>query len=461
MHIESIETLDLHRKRRAAMHNSAKYFRLSSLSIALMLCAITPAFAADAGNGDIGELRKQIEILRAEQQRRIAEIQQQTDTSILALENALNRIEGKPPIAAGSASQLAVLPAPAPTIAAAAEASRLKVGGDLRVRAQGDYSDHDGRDRNSASVRGRLGATYAVSDFVTIGTRLVTGDYNDPNSTDVAISKFDDKFQVSLDLAYVQLNFDNLKVYGGKIPQPFTRTELVWDGDVNPQGVSATYKLPFSNGSAIRASGLFFLVDEQAAGPESTMLGGQFGYDSATSGSWKYDVSAAYYHYDLGSIAGADAGDFRSNLRKPDGTYLSDFHMVDFIAGVSYQGFSERWPLRVVGDYVKNLGAKTSADTGYGVDFLFGRTSKVGDWRFGYGYAVAETDAVLAAFSHDNTSIATNYRQHMLSADYVASPNTVISATWAHYKPYHAVDAGSHDPTDWLDRFRLAFLVNF
>jgi hypothetical protein len=435
--------------------------RLAPIALALLACHATSVFAADT-SADIEAVRQQIEQLRAEQQRRIAEIQQQTEANILALTNQLNRIEGKPQVASVPAA-----PAPAPALAAApqvaatAEAPRLKVSGDIRVRGQHDRSDDDGHERNSSSVRARLGATYKVSDLVTIGGRLVTGDSNDPNSTDIGLTKWDDKWQVSLDQAYVQLNFDDLKVYGGKMPQPFVRTELVWDGDVNPQGVAATYKLPLSHGGAFKANGLYFLIDEQAAGSESTMAGAQFGYDTAAIGNWKFDFAGAYYRYDLDSLAGADAGDYRSNLRNPDGTYLSNFHLLDFIAGASYSGFGERWPVRAVADYVKNLGARTTADTGYGIDVIAGRASKVGDWRVGYGFAVAETDAVLAAFSHDNTGIATNYRQHLLSADYVISPNTLINATWAHYKPYHEIDAGSNAANDWLDRFRLALLVNF
>ncbi|MBK6718380.1 MAG: hypothetical protein IPG62_00525 [Sphingomonadales bacterium] len=44
------------------------------------------------------------------------------------------------------------------------------------------------------------------------------------------------------------------------------------------------------------------------------------------------------------------------------------------------------------------------------------------DWRFGCGYAETGVDAVLAAFSHDNTDLATNYRQHTLLVDYVVVP---------------------------------------
>ncbi len=86
---------------------------------------------------------------------------------------------------------------------------------------------------------------------------------------------------------------------------------------------------------------------------------------------------------------------------------------------------------------------------------------KQGDWRFGYGYSVAEVGAMLAAFSQDNTTIATNYLQHTLYVDYALLDNLVLDATRYHYRPYDAAFAGMNDPNNWLDRLRVNFLVSF
>lgn len=424
-------------------------FRLSSLCMALAFCGIAPAFAQE---GD-AELARQIEALRA-QQAQIAEMQRQTEASIRALEAKLGVASP-----AQSAPMIGASAATAPV--AKPEEPKLKVSGDLRLRAQGDYSDSDGANRTSTQLRARLGATYALNDLVTIGGRIVTGDGDDPNSSDVQLSNWNDDLQISLDLAYAQLNFGNLKFYGGKIPNPFLRTDLVWDGDVNPQGASVVYKLPLAGGGAFRANGLFFSVDEQVAGPDSTMGGVQLGFDSPSYGGFKYDLSGGYYRYSLGSLAGADSGDWRSNRRNPDGSLASDYELVDVVAGLSWQGANEKWPLRVVGDYVKNLGAIDDQDTGFGVDVSLGRASKAGDWRFTYGYSQTDVDAVLAAFSNDNIGIATNYNLHALTLDYTPMPKTTISAIWYHYKPNDPLYAGTNQPDDWLDRFRLFFLMNF
>jgi hypothetical protein len=414
------------------------------------LCA-TPAFAQSAAETD--QIRAQIEALRAEQAR-IDELQRRTDESLRALEARLA------PAGAAPAAAAAPVAASAPAKAASVP-SRLAVTGDVRLRGQGDYSDEDGRARNSSQVRARIGATYKVSDRISIGGRLVTGDGDDPNSTDVQLSNFVDDLQVTLDLAYAQIDFGDLKIYGGKVPQPFTRTDLVWDSDVNPQGISSVYKHALGNGGAFRANALAFVIDEQAAADDSTMIGGQLGYDSPAFGAWKYDISAAYYDYDLRSVVGGDSGDFRTNLLDVDGSYLSDFNLSDLVVGATWTGAGDRWPVRLLGDYVTNHGAATDADTGYGADFIVGRASKAGDWRVTYGYSKADADAVLAAFSHDNTSIGSNYRLHSLTLDYVPAPRTMVSAIWYHYRPEDALYAGSNDPSDWLDRLRLAFLMSF
>jgi hypothetical protein len=413
-------------------------------------CVGAPATVAAEAPADSAAMIAEIQALRAEQQR-ITELQQQVEMKLRTLEASLHQAT---PSASPPASPTS--PVPAVAVADAAAKSRLVVSGDLRVRTQGDYAE-GANDRLSGQVRGRLGATFAANDRVTIGARLVTGNPDDPNSTDVQLSNFDDDLEVSLDQAYVQLNLGDLKVYGGKIPQPFTRTELVWDGDVNPQGLSAVYRHANADGSAFRANSLFFIVDESAAS-DSTMLGVQFGYDTRALGNWKLDASVAYYDYKLGSVAGGDSGDFRSNPRNPDGTYVSDFELGDAIIGATWSGAGDRWPLRLVGDYVHNFGAATDADTGYGADLTIGRASKAHDWRVTYGYSVAETDAVLAAFSHDNIALGTNYRLHALTLDYVPFPKTMLTAYWYHYQPY---DVAPTLNSDWIERFRLAFTVSF
>lgn len=441
-----------------ASHHSPPHSR-ALLLLALIAAGVSPAFAQE--DGDNAELMAQVAQLRA-QQAELARMQQDNEAALRMLEA---RLGAAPPATATTAAAAATgsagtTPATVPSVADAM-ASRLKISGDLRVRSQFENSNANGRDRTSGQVRGRLATAFSVNEHVSIGARLVTGNSDDPRSTDVQLSNWDDDLEVSLDQAYLKLAFDTLDVHAGKIPQPFTRTELVWDGDVNPQGLSANWKQSLTGGGTLRANGLFFVIDEQATAADSTMVGGQLGYDTAALGNWRFDVSAAHYRYNIGSTIGATATDWRTNLLRPDGSYLSDFHLNDMIVGASYAGWGERWPLRVVGDYVKNSAARTDADTGYSVDMLLGRVQQPGDWRFSYGHAMAEVDSVLTAFSHDNIGFGSNYRMHAFGIDYVPWSKTTLSAVWYRYRPLSAQYSTAADPSDWLNRFRVALMVSF
>jgi Putative porin len=414
-----------------------------ALSLAA-LCAQAEVVAPDT----VQDLRGELDRLKAEQATRASEMQK--------LEERLAVLEAS----AEKADTTPTAPEAPVVVAKGAELpSRLEVSGDFRLRYEGNYGDADARDWDRGVLRARFGANFVVNDWLTVGGRLATGDPDDPNSTDVTLSNFADDLNVSLDQAYAEFKVADAKIWGGKFPLPFTRTELVWDGDVNPQGVGANYAIPLGGG-ALRFSGLYFLVDQSVAGADSSMWGVQIGVDMPLSEFFRFELSAAQYDYSLPGVVGADAGDFRSNLIGPDGRYVSDFDLTDVIAVMTFRG-AERWPVRLTGEYVKNGGAQTAGDTGYSVELLAGQVRERGDWRIGYGYSVAEVDAILAAFSHDNTTIATNYRQHTLFVDYAITNKVLFDATFYHYRPYDAAFSGANDPEDWLDRLRVNFQVAF
>ena len=415
----------------------------------LFLSLLAAAAHAENGAADsVQSLRAELERLKAAQAEGHAAIQKLEDR-LAALEAPASPQESLPK----EPEESAVL------ATGTASANRLEVTGDFRLRYEGNYGDDDAADWERGVLRARLGATYAVNERLTIGGRLATGDPDDPNSSDVTLSNFADDFDVSLDEAYAKLAFADATFWGGKFPLPFTRTDLVWDGDVNPQGIGANYALPLGGGS-LKLSGLYFLVDHSVAGSDSSMLGAQLGFDLPLTEDLRAELAAGWYDYALPGVAGADAGDLRSNLIGPDGRYVSDFDLVDVIASLTFRG-RESWPLRLTTEYVRNLGARTSGDSGYSIELFAGKTAGKGDWRLGYGYSVAEVDAVLAAFSHDNTTIATNYRQHALVINYAITKDVILDATLYHYRPYDAEFSGVNDPEDWLDRLRLNVLVNF
>jgi Putative porin len=209
-------------------------------------------------------------------------------------------------------------------------------------------------------------------------------DPDDPNSSDVTLSNFDDDLQVSLDQAWLKATFGPVEIIGGKVPQLVIHTDMVWDGDVNPEGLSAAYKIKLGSTASLFATGLSFIIDESITGPDSRMIGGQIGGDAAVNQALKFGASVAYYDYSLKTIAGADAGDVRLN-RFANGRYLSDFNLLDIIGSANWTGLGARWPLHITANYVHNLGATTDADTEILLTASAGRLAKPGDWRISYG----------------------------------------------------------------------------
>jgi hypothetical protein len=68
---------------------------------------------------------------------------------------------------------------------------------------------------------------------------------------------------------------------------------------------------------------------------------------------------------------------------------------------------------------------------------------------------MTETDAVLAAFSQDNTTLGTNYEIHTLSVDAVPIAGLFLNATWYVYRPHEAVGR------QYQTRMRLNAMVTF
>ena len=440
---------------------------------ALLACALSvpPGAIAQAATippEQAAAIKAQIELLRQRQAEHRAALDA-TSARLTALEAQIAALTGDPVAQSAHAAvpQVAAQPSPPALVSAVGPHAfgsffdRLDIGGDVRLRYEHNWGTETTRDRGRGVLRARLRASYAVNDWLAAGGQIVTGDPDDPNSADVTLSNFADDLSVALDQAYLRAKFGPATLWGGKFGNSLTKTDLVWDGDVSPQGFAASYDAPLSDGVALRLAGLYFLLDESVAGPNSDMIGGQAELALQPTADWKMKLSAAYYDYTLRSLAGGDAGDFRSNLIAPDGRYLSDFDLIDGIASLDYLGLGGDWPLQLSGEYVRNLSAATGADTGYTVGVSLGQASRAHGWKFGYSYMSAETDAVLAAFSHDNIDLATNYLLHGLSVDHAFTNDVILNATLYHFRIKDPLGPGSGPPGDWRDRLRLNLLVNF
>lgn len=314
----------------------------------------------------------------------------------------------------------------------------LRFNGDFRVRYEHTSKGNNAPNLDREVVRLRVGITYPLREYLVVRGRFATGDPGDPNSTDVTLGKFVDDFAVSLDLASVELNRPRWGLVAGKFTNPLLTTELVWDSDVNPQGMSGRVTLGKPGGVTGTLTGLYFVVDQQVGDSGSDMAGAQFALKAKAGAKWQVTAAAGYYDYRIRSLYNTDAGDIRGNRRVlGDTAYLSDFDLLNALVAIDYTGFGERFPVRIVGDYVHNSGAN-DLNTGWEADVYVGRMTRPSETRWRYGYAVAQTDAILAAFGQDNTTLGTNYEIHTLSVDGMPITGVVLTGTLYAYRPHEA-----------------------
>jgi hypothetical protein len=435
---------------------------LVSAKIALQIA--TPSLAHESDVSKVARLEAQL----SAQEARIGELESAVRALTAAQQGGAQTstaVAGQPAVQSAARAPLppptsgAVAPVQSAS-AATLDAPRLAVSGDVRVRYEANSGDAAARDRHRAVLRARLRGSYTFNDWLSTGAQLTTGDPDDPNSTDITLGQFDDDLMVSLDQAYLRLKPGRFDVHLGKLPLPFVRTDLVWDGDVSPGGGSVVHTAKLG-GATLRTAGLYFVIDEAANGPDSRMIGGQVAVSPPLPAGWQGQLAVGYYDYTLNSLLGADSGDFRTNRTTGTGDarrYLSDFNLLDAIGWLSYDGFGPKRQLRLSGNYVRNLGAEPNAQDGYEIDLAFGRLTQAGDWRGSYMYAEADPDAVLAAFSHDNTAFGSNYLQHGLTLEHALTSHLFLNATLYHYRPKLALDGLA---LDWRQRLRLNIMASF
>lgn len=336
---------------------------------------------------------------------------------------------------------------------------KLSVSGDARLRYEHNNASDGRRSDSRGALRARLAARYQFSPSFEIGARIVTGDPDDPNSADVSLSNFADDLQVSLDQLYVKKSFGSLSLTGGKFANPFRRTDLVWDGDVNPQGIAAQYVAYDNEVARLSGNVLYFPIERSVAGSDSTARGGQITLDTQASDKWNFGLAAGYYDYEIEAMATANASDTRTNRLGSDGAYISDFDLFDIIASVNYDGLGGRWPISLAAEYVENLGAD-DYDSGYMLSASAGQTATPGSLSVDYAYHVAEADAVFAAFAQDNIPLGSNYLQHAVGLTYALTDHIDLGANIYAYR-LKDIELGGLPSTDWQQRVRFNLVAEF
>jgi hypothetical protein len=233
-------------------------------------------------------------------------------------------------------------------------------------------------------VRARLGLEARVDPSLTAYFRVATGDQNAPVSTNSNLGGYFSNKNIWLDRAYVDYRpAQGAHVLAGRMANPFHLSELVWDDDVNLDGIAASYERPIGSVTAFALAGAFpldFVGDAAPATAVSSMkdhasnakwlFAGQIGAKWQASEKLTTSLYAAYYHYT--NVAG--------NL-SPACSNLDDFCATDW----SRTGFGQRGnTLFAIRDIFSVDPANTANPQYFGLASKFHvlAVSASADWQF-------------------------------------------------------------------------------
>lgn len=309
---------------------------------------------------------------------------------------------------------------------------QLSFYGDLRLRHESNFNLDDQPDRHRERVRLRFGTGYEVTDELSVGVRLTTGNADDPKSPHTTLGNGFKNFGIALDRAfatYRPLWLKGAVGTAGKFAHPFYQnpvySELVWDADVQPEGAVAGYSISgFGRLTRLDFWAGEYVVLEQSLADESLASVAQVSAQFNVATNLTANLAVGYYYYTdptpdgASTIFKANAGNAtvdRNGDATPD-AFASDFGILNPIVALTYNGWE--LPLTVSAEYILNTRAVGDTGQGWATGIVFGRAQKKGDWRLYYQWQVVEQDAVFSPFAQDDFLLGTNHRSHLFGANY-------------------------------------------
>jgi hypothetical protein len=395
---------------------------------------------------EIGELKEQLKIqseMLKQLQQKIADIEARQKLKEQSLTKKMEAVAQKTEAVALKTEKIGAAALPT----AADWTQRIKWSGDFRYRHEsideetvGSVRWKDGRNRHR--IRARLMLEAILNGEWGLGFRIASGSA-DPTSTNQTLDNSYSSKEIWLDLAYFDYHpaaVKGLNVFGGKIKNPFYQAgkhQLIFDGDVNPEGIAVVLERPLNDRDTIRLAGGGFWVDEGSGdGGDPSLFGAQALIKHKIGNP--DTVSAGVSYYDYGNIKGygnlpgtwGSSTSFLGNSNTGvGGVYTQDYDLLEAFG--EYQTKYGATPVSVYGSWVQNTAATTGEDTGWLIGGTFNKAKDPGSWQLSYIYRDLEADAVLGALSDsDFIGGGTDGKGHTFGFAYQVKGNVQAALTY-------------------------------
>ena len=348
---------------------------------------------------------------------------------------------------------------------------KIDFSGDIRLRHDTQWIEDDSNDydRNRERFRIRFGFKAKTSNTTEVGVRLASGS-GYQNTTNQSCDGHARGKEIFIDRAYASWKpADFIKITGGKHKNLLFTSSLVWDSDVNPEGISECFKFDATNNISIFSNFGQWIIEELSVNDtdrDPTLMVYQIGSVIKPSKNIKIEFGGAFYDFkNLDEIDYDDLGDkeefqgynhrhgqqmvFDANEK-----LLNEFKCFELTAKVKVKKVLPV-PFTVFGSYIKNTDADVGdmqskgldpgdssnpadlaaysgddRDTGWQLGFSAGNKKKKGDWYAKYFYQELEDYAFPAVFvDSDFHGGGTNNKGHLVQAKYMLADNIQAGAT--------------------------------
>ncbi len=278
---------------------------------------------------------------------------------------------------------------------------RFKFGGDFTYRHEmirSEEPDADEEIRHHHRFRMRLNMTATVNDDVSFTLRLTSGTGSATSTFQDVDGSFSDK-DINIDQAFARYKPKALEAYGleatvGKVPNPFFKpgkTQLIWDGDLTPEGGAIKAKLDVAPVEVFCVAG-GFCIEEDADNSDNLLFGVQTGVKWPVMDTGITVVAGASGFWFTPSKDEDPFVGTKRNSLNADGRYLYEFNLAEGFAEVHFKLYEI--PVVAFGDFVMNTDAPNE-NTAWTVGVLVGKLKKQWDWAFKYDYRDIEGFAQL------------------------------------------------------------------
>ena len=303
---------------------------------------------------------------------------------------------------------------------------KVTISADLRLRYEMIRED-DADDRDRARYRGRVAIQAELAPDIRAVLGLATGG-DDPVSTNQTFGDGFSTKDIGVDFAYVEWGFHpDWALVAGKMQKPWFRAggnTLVWDSDLNPEGLALQFRRKTWFGSA----GSFIIVERSNAS-ESRLNTFQAGIDLPLSEDSGLIVAMSYFDYTnvIGQAPFYD-DDPQGNTVDANGNYVFDYNEVEF--STEYRMKAGNWPLTFFGDYVVNTEAG-DGDTAYSLGVIVGKAREPGSMQFGYSWHDTEADGLNATYNDSDLADGqSDARGHYFRARYQLRENIYFNGSF-------------------------------